>query len=379
MLDLPQFIPGLVLCERFFHRAVAPILAQRFPDLHYAAGRLETGSEVLGLDTARSRDHDWGPQVTLFVSEAEYSDALGTQIRDIMANEFPFEIDGYPTHFETPEISGGRMLLTHRRPIAHKVRVTVARSFFLRYLGVDPLLSRELTPAEWLAIPEQHLATVVHGAVFRDDLGELERARDRLRWYPHDVWLYVLAAQWRRIDQEEAFVGRCGDVGDELGSRIVAARLIRELMHLCFLMERQYAPYSKWFGSAFARLECAAQLQTVLMAVLDANTWREREAHLSSAYSLIANLHNALEITQPVPVEVSNFHNRPYQVIHADRFSSALLERVVDPEVKRLPRAVGSTSQWVDSTDARWRLWFGPLRRVYAEVAELERIAGIRR
>jgi hypothetical protein len=140
---------------------------------------------------------------------------------------------------------------------------------------------------------------------------------------------------------------------------------------------RQYAPYSKWFGSAFARLECAAHLQTVLMAVLDANTWREREVHLSSAYSLIANLHNALEITQPLPAEVSNFHNRPYQVIHADRFSSALMERVVDPEVKRLPRAVGSTSQWVDSTDAQWRLWFGPLRRVYGEVAQLERIAGI--
>ena len=37
------------------------------------------------------------------------------------------------------------------------------------------------------------------------------------------------------------FVGRitgpCGEVGDELGSRVITARLIRELLFLFFLME----------------------------------------------------------------------------------------------------------------------------------------------
>jgi Domain of unknown function (DUF4037) len=73
-------------------------------------------------------------------------------------------------------------------------------------------------------------------------LGELERSRATPRWYPHDLWLYLLAAQWRCIEQGEAFVGRTGAiVGDDLGSRVVAARLVRELMRLCFLMEQQYA------------------------------------------------------------------------------------------------------------------------------------------
>ncbi|NTU80855.1 MAG: hypothetical protein HGA45_15995 [Chloroflexales bacterium] len=31
-------------------------------------------------------------------------------------------------------------------------------------------------------------------------------------------------------------------------------------MGLCFLIERHYAPYPKWFGSAFQRLACAAEL-----------------------------------------------------------------------------------------------------------------------
>jgi len=42
----------------------------------------------------------------------------------------------------------------------------------------------------------------------------------------------VLACQWRRISQEEPFVGRCDEVVDELGSAVVAARLVRDLMRL---------------------------------------------------------------------------------------------------------------------------------------------------
>ena len=52
----------------------------------------------------------------------------------------------------------------------------------------------------------------------------------KLNYYPRDVWLYMLAAQWKRISQEEAFVGRAGDTGDELGSQVVAARMVREII-----------------------------------------------------------------------------------------------------------------------------------------------------
>ena len=255
-----RFIPGLELSERLYRRAVAPILARHFPELQYAAGRLGTGSEVLGFDTPQSMDHDWGPQVDLFLAERAYSDALAAEIQRIMGDELPFDIDGLSTHFVTPQVHGGQMDSTRQRPLTHKVSVTTARRFFMRYLGLDPLRPEGLSAVEWLAMPEQRLRTVSSGAVFRDDLGELEQARTLLHWYPHDVWLYLLAAQWRRIWQEEPFMARCADVGDDLGSRIETARLARELMHLCFLVERQYAPYPKWFGTAFSRLECAERI-----------------------------------------------------------------------------------------------------------------------
>jgi len=80
----------------------------------------------------------------------------------------------------------------------------------------------------------------------------------------------VLKAQWRRIEQAEAFSGRCAEVGDELGSRVVAARQVREVMHLAFLLERECMPYSKWLGTAFARLRCSAELQPALLGALGA-------------------------------------------------------------------------------------------------------------
>ena len=136
-----------------------------------------------------------------------------------------------------------------------------------------------LTPADWLTFPQQKLRTITGGAVYHSGLGELDALRDRLRYYPRDVWLYLMAAGWTRISQEEAFIGRTGDVGDELGSRVIAARLIRDLMMLCFLIERVYAPYSKWFGTGFSKLACAPTLTPIFQRVLSAETWREREVH----------------------------------------------------------------------------------------------------
>jgi hypothetical protein len=257
------------------------------------------------------------------------------------------------------------MVRTRSRPIKHRVRVTTARRFLAGEFDLNPL-DKPISVVQWLTMPQQRLRTITSGAVLRDDLDELERVRRILRWYPHDVWLYLLAAQWRRIAQEEAFAGRCAEVGDELGSRIVAAHQVRELMRLCFLMERQYAPYSKWFGTAFSRLECGPRLAPTFTTVLAADTWPERQQNLSAAYETVAALHNHLRITEPLPTSVSPFYTRPFLVLHADRFSDALTARIADEELKRLPRHVRGISQWVDSTDVLdYPRWLAPLRAAY--------------
>nr|MDQ5818767.1 DUF4037 domain-containing protein [Actinomycetota bacterium] len=165
----------------------------------------------------------------------------------------------------------------------------------------------------------------------------------------------------------EAFVGRAGEVDDELGSRLIAAGLVRDLlMRLCFLMERRYAPYSKWFGSAFAKLRCAPDLGPVFERVLSANSWKEREEHLSRAYEAVAEMHNALGVTPPLGTKVSPFHSRPYLVIHAERFAAAIDAAITDPEVRSIPIKAGSVDQITDNTDVLERPEvYGRLRALY--------------
>ncbi|HEX8691077.1 MAG TPA: DUF4037 domain-containing protein [Longimicrobium sp.] len=343
---LPPFVPGLRLSERFFHAAVRPLLAERFPGLAYAAGRLDRGSDVLGFDTAQSRDHHWGARLTLFLGEDDYR-AHADAILALMGEELPFTVDGYPTHFDRPGFDGGLIAFTDRRPIAHGVTVTTPARFTAEYLGVDA--TREVGELDWLAIPSQRLGTVRAGRLFHDRIG-LEAVRERLRWYPRDVWLYRMACQWVRVAQEEAFAARAGDAGDELGSRLVAARQVIELMRLCFLAEREYAPYWKWFGSAFARLACAPRLTPVFHAVLDAGGWKAREAALGPAYLHAGEMHNALGVTAPLEARMAPFHGRPYLVPHADRFAEALRGAIRSERLRALP-AYGAVDQFADSTD----------------------------
>ena len=355
-MDRP-FIKGLDLSELFYREAVAPILARRFPELRYSAALIGAGSDVLGFDTPQSMDHDWGPRLMLFLGEADHT-AHRDAIDQTLRRELPAEIHGYPTSFGTHADGTGVMVATgavaEGRLVDHRVLILTVRGYLTDVLRFDPAGSPvgEIRAVDWVSVPANRLLMVTAGRVFHDGLGHLHPVRARLSYYPHDVWLYLMAAQWRRIAQEEPFVGRCGQVGDDLGSRLVAARLVRDLMHLCFLMERRYAPYIKWLGSAFARLDCARGLAPVLTGVLEATSWEGRQAHLTRAYGAAAAMHNALGLTEPMPTTVSPFYERPFLVLHADRFADAIRVAIRSDEVLALPEHLGSIDQFADSTDA---------------------------
>ncbi len=154
---------------------------------------------------------------------------------------------------------------------------------------------------------------------------------------------------------------RAGYAGDELGSALMGSRLVRDVMRLCFLMAKQYAPYPKWFGTAFKQLDCAQALLPMLWRAQRASTWQEREAALGEAFEFLARAHNALGITEALPEIVSSFHERPFKVIHGETFAQAICAQIADPGVERIAslRLIGGLDQWSDSTDLRsdasWR------------------------
>ena len=349
-----SFVPGISLCEAYYREAVFPVLRDAFPEVPYAAGLVDGGSEVLGFDTAMSMDHDWGPRVQIFLCDEDLP-RCGESIGAILSKRLPRSFGGFSTSYELNMDGTGRLVETDA-PLRHRVNASSPQQFFHKYLGVD--LDEPLKAAGWLAIPQQELLTVSRGPIFHDGIGFGEM-RDRFAFYPRDVWIYQLAALWTRVGQEEHLVGRAGFVGDELGAAIIASRLVRDLMRLAFLIERQYAPYAKWLGTAFSRLSCSSELGPLLQGVVDAKSWQNRDECLVPAFEKVARMQNELVLCPERPAKVGLFFDRPFHVIelHAG-FSSALIKEIEDSELKRRP-VVGGIDILSDSTDfvgdASWR------------------------
>jgi hypothetical protein len=329
-------VTGLHLSRTYFREVVEPIVDSAVPGLHYGAALIGPGSEVLGFDTEMSPDHDFGPRVLLFLSP-EARPAVAAALESALPPTF----GGFPTRF----------VLTHDPAGAavHRVVLTDVPSWSRGHFGRD-LTSAPLRALDWLGLPWQLLAEATAGAVFRDDDGALAAMRTTLAWYSDDLWRYVLAGQWLRISQEEPFVGRTGIVGDDLGSAVLAARLVRDVMRLALLQERRWPPYAKWLGSAFARLPDSGTLTPMLRRALGAGSWQEREAALCDAYEQCARTQNALRLCADQAATRRPFWDRPFQVIGADRFSDALFGAITDAEVAALPR-IGGVDAFVDSTD----------------------------
>jgi hypothetical protein len=342
-----DFTPGLELARHFYLEVVKPLLDQEFPGLPYTAALIGPGSEVLGFDSVRSTDHNWGPRLQVFLADEDAS-RTAERVTQVLAARLPAEFGGYPTAFAAA--SGAE-----DEPASHWVTAAGLRQWLTGALGFDPTADLQLL--DWLATPTEVLAEVTGGKVFHDGLaacpgGGLAAVRATLAWYPRDVWLYILSCQWQRIAQEEAFPGRCADAGDELGCAVVTARLIRDLMRLVLLMERRYPPYSKWLGSAFARTNTGNAIRPALAAAVAATSWPTRESSLCVALEAAARLHNDLAVTEPVdPAVRPSYYERPFRVLDSGRFVRALRAAIAAEDVRRLP-LIGAIDQFVDNTDA---------------------------
>jgi hypothetical protein len=341
-----NFISGLELSKYFFHDVVKPILDKHFPNLSYSAARIGSGSDVLGFDTARSIDHDWGPRLDLFLREEDF-DLLKDKISEIFSGELPMEFMGYPTNYRIADDGCKIMDPIQNGNVKHNIVIYTIKSFFEKFLGVNPY--EDLTEVKWLSFPEQQLLAITSGAVYHDGLKELTSIREKFKYYPKNVWLYLLKKQWYILAEESPYLGRSNEVKDEIGPHILSVNQLSRLMKLCFLIERKYAPYSKWFTLAFSKLESGSKLFPIIKKIISTNNWPQKEKYLIEAYTFVANFHNALKITEHIKVEIKTFHNRPYLIINFDDFIDKIDEKIPnDSPLKHIK--IGSINQISNET-----------------------------
>jgi len=307
---------GIELCKKFYNQVVKNVVMPISPN--HSACLIGRGSEVLGFDTEMSQDHDWNARCIIFTNEVE-------TVREALKRNLPNEFEGFETSVEVAEIS----------------------AFFEAFLGFDP---HNITDIDWLSVPAQTLRELTSGAVFKEN-EELCHLREKLKFYPRDVLLYILEAGWERIGQEMAFMGRCGIVNDNIGSALVCHRLFSYIMRFCFLYEGEYPPYWKWFGTAFSKLDCANKFEEIIEAGLAAKDWKEREKYLSRAYVALGNVHNKSNIVTKIEPGVIPYFTRPFMVADTQKYKEVLRAEIKSKKIKALPPNIGAVDQISDQTD----------------------------
>jgi hypothetical protein len=354
-------LPGTEIARLFHAEAVAPLLAREFPRLRYAAARLGSGSDVLGLDDGRSRDHDWGCRLTLLVDQPDA--AAVPEITRMLERDLPETFRGFPVRFG----------VSWDPAVTHNVEVATVGGFAASRLGVSggpgpsaaahAAAPGDWSSLDWLTLTGQGALELTAGPVFHDTTGTLAALRSALAWYPPEVERYVLAAGWSRIGSELPFLGRTADRGDDLGSRVVGTRMADTLMHLAFLAERRWMPYRKWRGTVFASLPVAARMADQLAVAVTAPAWKDREDALAAAAEevLAAQRARGLPVTDTGTVP---FFDRPYRTVPGE-LPRLLCAGITDPWLASLPAELGSLEQWADSHEILAR----PHRRAALQAA----------
>lgn len=119
-------------------------------------------------------------------------------------------------------------------------------------------------------------------------------------------------------------------------------------MRLAMLVERQYAPYPKWFGTAFSRLGCASELKPILLEVLYAERWQARETCLLRACQFMAELQIAKEVPGATAPVMGSLFERPFRFVDSLKIFNGLRAAIEDECLRHL-REFGGADQFLSS------------------------------
>ena len=132
----------------------------------------------------------------------------------------------------------------------------------------------ELTPKDWLALPEQSLAEATNGEIFFDNYGELTKIREKINYYPQDVRLKKLAGNLLLMAQSGQYnYKRCSDHREQAAAQLAVFEFVNHAIAAVFLLNRVYMPYYKWSFKALRGLpKLSAEAETFEYLITTGNS-----------------------------------------------------------------------------------------------------------
>lgn len=143
-------------------------------------------------------------------------------------------------------------------------------------------------------------------------------------------------------------MSRAGHRGDDLGSRVIAARIADRAIHLAFLLRRSWAPYSKWRGALFLRLGGVEPMANAVSSALDARTWEDRQSAIGQVLDELLRIQASTELAARPASACEPFYDRPYLRVETSIVGD-LMSTIRTPIVRALPLGLGSIEQQSDN------------------------------
>ena len=306
---------GLELSRTYFNENALPRLETDFSDIfpRLAAGLVGNGSECFGFDDEASRDHDWGADFYIWVTEADRAEIprLAQWKRELLCNIAP------------PEYS--RIQSLHGAQIG----VMTCGDFYKSLIGSP---SRPDDLVKWLRIPEENLAMAVNGEVFMDNAGAFSAIRESLlQHYPEDVRLKKIAAKCMAIAQTGQYNHmRMASRGEFVAVHTVVTKFIEQVTGLIFLLNRVYKPYYKWAHRMLLSLPLLGSEVGGLLDKLVKTTGYSQEA-LDEQQSIIRKI--CYLLTDELQKERLSSSRDWFLARHGESVQS----RITDPFLRSLP------------------------------------------
>ncbi len=255
---------GIELAERFYLTYGRDLIEATVPDAVHriAVGIAGQGSECFGYDDEISRDHDYEPGFSIWLTD-EDDIKLGVKLARAY-RALPREFAGVKLQLKTGENS--------------RFGVSTADGFFRSTVGRTDVPT---DPLDWMTIPDHAISVAVNGKIFRDDAGIMTARRDGFRYgMPGDVRTQKLAARLALMAQAGDYnYPRMLSRGDEAAARLAVCEYVRHAIAAVYLVAGEPRPYYKWQFRGLSDLPCLSGTREPLARLL---TGGDREATLSA-------------------------------------------------------------------------------------------------
>ena len=340
---------GLELSRKYYFECIKPIIQENIPALagEYAAALIGYGSDVIGNDDEISRDHEWGPRCHIFLSTVIFEQYALT-LDKLLDENLPLEFEGFPTRFVFTEHWGS--IPSKDNTGFHHVVIATPQRFLELTIGVPGVPESDI---DWLAVSEQRLLEFTSGEIFEDFTGELTSLREKLAYFPEDVWRYRIAYSLSDIGTDDSLISLCGQRGDLISMHLNAARTVEKIIRLVFLLNWTYAPlYPKWLHRNFMKLpEIATNIEESLLTILEAKEYQPKMEALRLIYETILTFMENRKLCEKHPT----VYQRDYSGIDYDIQTSAkdVLSTIRGGLKSRLIDGIslGAVDQWMTNQD----------------------------